>query len=237
MRRGRGRRGYRGKIEHREVDLFMEISTLGAAGAYLLVKMFKIPAEELGNIAGDWLKCLRIKRLCKIYEDVDAILRAREIIETREIKLKFGIPLLEAASLEDEPVLQQLFVKLLANAMDPEYDSNNIRNAYIDIISGLEPQDAKLLEYCYGKILSMSKTGLKDGLYKLYTLKQNEAERDLELKANTFLVSCYNLVRVGCMQISYSESTINSIPIGVILNENSFNITPLGYRFIEACSS
>jgi hypothetical protein len=52
---------------------------LQAPAAYLMVKMFDIPAEEAGKALGDWVKYLRIWSIDKINALVDDMLNARSL--------------------------------------------------------------------------------------------------------------------------------------------------------------
>ena len=68
--------------------------------------------------------------------------------EYRNICLKCQIPIIENASLEEDPTLQDLWANLIANSFNPHYD-NEIRTSFIDILKKLTVFDAKLLKAYY----------------------------------------------------------------------------------------
>ena len=70
---------------------------------------------------------------------------------TRQIPLKLAIPLLEAASLEDDDFLQDLWVKLLVNAANIECKVS-LQRAYISILEQLTSLEARMLLKIYSLI-------------------------------------------------------------------------------------
>lgn len=60
----------------------------------------------------------------------------------------------ERATEADEPVIQDLFAKLLANAADGNEDAQRKRN--IELVSNLTPDDARLLEYVVARYREVS---------------------------------------------------------------------------------
>ena len=66
----------------------------------------------------------------------------------RPVPLKFMVPLLEAVSLEDDEQLQELWVRLLVNAINGE-NHFTIRRAHIAILEQLTAFKATLLQKIY----------------------------------------------------------------------------------------
>ena len=67
---------------------------------------------------------------------------------TRPLQLKFAIPLLQAASLEEDDYLQDLWAKLLVNAAN-ESSGVDEKRTFIDILERLTPIEARILEKVY----------------------------------------------------------------------------------------
>ncbi len=63
----------------------------------------------------------------------DEIISARHIQKTVAISASLAIPLLSAAGDESRPELQDLWARLLANAMDPAR-ANNLRIEFIEAV-------------------------------------------------------------------------------------------------------
>src|SRR4051812_17927541 len=87
----------------------------------VVARVFKDPIEHASGIVSDRLYLSRLRRLDAMADEVDEIHKRRGVTETRFVQHKLGVPLLEHAALEDEPELQRIWSRLLANAMDPNF--------------------------------------------------------------------------------------------------------------------
>jgi hypothetical protein len=120
------------------------LQTSEKAGGFI-AKVFKEPIEGIAGIFTDRIHLARLRRWDGMADEVIEILKRRGITDTRAVMPKFGLPLLEAAALEDDVELQKLWSGLLANAMDPRF-TPEMRTAYTEIIKGLTGQDALILQ-------------------------------------------------------------------------------------------
>jgi hypothetical protein len=66
----------------------------------------------------------------------------------KTIPLKLGIPMLEAASLEDDKVLQNLWVNLLVNSST----NFSLERSYINVLEQLSPLEAEIIVEIYTKV-------------------------------------------------------------------------------------
>ncbi|MGD0539952.1 MAG: Abi-alpha family protein [Tepidisphaeraceae bacterium] len=100
---------------------------------------------EIGGILEDWARYYRYKNLLAIGDKVTA-LHARRRIEgkTVPIPLRSGIPMLEAASLEEDVTLQDLWARLIANSTDPNFEQP-LHPSYVEIIKQMCPDEATIL--------------------------------------------------------------------------------------------
>ena len=197
-----------------------------SSGAALLYDLLKVPAQEIGNIIGDYLRYIRIKNLESLSHKFHE--QKGKNKTTRPIELKLGIPLLNAASLEENDVLQELWVRLLVNAANPDFTSE-IRVAFIDIIKTLTPTDAQILRLIYSSVTPQDLAGSSR---IEVCINRTKAINDLHIDPLTCDASLDNLER--CQLISrpdpmWSETDEDGSVIKIL--------TALGILFIRACIS
>ncbi len=121
--------------------------TVKAAGKALdLIKDASGPiADAYGLIIGDRVHAARHRRLDAIMRKTKKILKDRDLSETAEVAEQIAIPLLEAAQREPREEMQDLWARLLANAMDPAR-RDDVRPEYIQALEKLHPIDAVILQ-------------------------------------------------------------------------------------------
>ena len=81
------------------------------------------------------------KKLVLLFRAVDKELKKRGAKRTRAVPPKIALPLLESATMENEPRLSALWAKLLASGMAGE----KIKRAYVSALSEMTGRDAKAL--------------------------------------------------------------------------------------------
>lgn len=113
--------------------------------ANLIEKLFGGSVEEIGGMWTDRLKIRRFERQVKLFERVQEII-ADAGLEPRQIKDSISIPLLTAATLEDDETLQQKWAALLANAADPR---TTILPSFSSILAELSSDQARFLDALY----------------------------------------------------------------------------------------
>jgi hypothetical protein len=89
--------------------------------------------DLIGVAGGDYLGQVRRRNAIRMAHRTDEIISARHIQETVAISPSLAIPLLSAAGDESRPELQDLWARLLANAMDPAR-ANNLRIEFIEAV-------------------------------------------------------------------------------------------------------
>jgi Abortive infection alpha len=138
-----------------------------------------------GLLIGDPVADARLRRLDKLARKTKKILKDRDLAEQQEVPEDIAIPLLEAAQGESREEIQELWARLLANAMDPQR-SNNVRAEFIGTVRKLEPVDAQVFLHM--------KT-LPEGSFP----SSGEIAKSLSLRETAVLVSVENLVRLQCL--------------------------------------
>lgn len=112
-----------------------------------LDKILAPSADELGEMGRDWVKGKRAQNTARTLADAATLLGATER-EAQAVPLKVIGPLLNAASLEDEPTLAAKWAALLANAADPA-QRVAVQPGFAEVLRQLTPTDALLLDSLY----------------------------------------------------------------------------------------
>lgn len=126
----------------------------------LIGKILGPAATELGSALGDTigllisdpLRCRRLERLARLWQRVKAMLDEARV-EPQQVPDKLSVPILAAASLEDDDDLRERWAALLANAADGSSGSP-VRIAFPDILRQLSPVEAGILDKMYDKLFS-----------------------------------------------------------------------------------
>lgn len=105
--------------------------------------------EHAMGIVEDKLKYLRWERQIRLTERANTLLAERGLAQpSRKVPLQVAIPLIQAASLEEDDWLQDQWAALLVNAADAA-SHVEVRRAFISILEDLTPLDALLLKKIY----------------------------------------------------------------------------------------
>ena len=111
------------------------------AGKWLV----KVMGEDASGLLRDRMFYFRAKNALRLEEKLDRILKQRRIRKPKAIPLRLSIPFLEAATLEDEPDLQERWARLLANAMDPDVHVESERS-HASVLKDISPTECLVLE-------------------------------------------------------------------------------------------
>jgi hypothetical protein len=114
----------------------------GAAGRFFDRVMGDIVEDGFGLIR-DRLRFYRLERAVILASETEGRLRQRGIEHPRIVPPKIALPLIEAASVEDEPELMKLWTELLASAMDPT--APKVEKKLVSILQELSAADAEVL--------------------------------------------------------------------------------------------
>src|SRR5258708_1288152 len=139
------------------------------------------------------------------------------------------------ASLEEEDELQDLWARLTANAMDPNFKLE-LRYAYLEIIKSLNPLDVKMLSFFYDAL--KKDPNVKFEQVTDYSLKKEQICTGLGISENEYNLSIYNLFRVQCLAPAVMESTgimFGEEPTTIFKGAKAVTMTPLGVNLVKAC--
>ena len=219
-----------------------EASKLGTKGLEIaekaggfLTKIFKESISEISGMVTDRLKFIRWKRFVEISEEVDELLRQKNISQTRSVLPKIALPIIEAATLEDEPSLKSLWNNLLVNAMDPKFNSE-IRYGFIDMKKNITAKEAVFLNEVYNEYSRNYSIQDFSKLYE-YIIDRIPFTAYLKITANEYAISAHNLMRLQLISpgiirggLSYGKDKIVAYK-GI----EAISITGLGILFVQAC--
>ncbi|WP_196485891.1 Abi-alpha family protein [Burkholderia cepacia] len=190
------------------------------------------PLQLASGIVEDKLKYMRWEN------QLDLMVRAdRKLAEiglpapTRTIPPKFAIPLLQAASLEDDADIRDLWATLLVNYANAN-SGVDLSAAYISILRDLTPLDARILQAIYA--LSFEETQ-HQGVLTGHLPEQAQIRPDGSRKSMDILeptgdvrLSLANLERLGCLTL------MRTMGGGQLMD--TVNPTYLGAFFVAACT-
>ena len=169
-----------------------------------------IPEDVVGFLVGDPLHELRQHTLTGILRAVFEKLRKRGVETAKPIRPGPGKEAFEAASLETDETLQDMWAELLANAMDPNKDTS-LRRVFIETLKQFEPIEALVLQ----KIAQSEREAGLD------VLRLREA---LTMRETQVFVTVDRLVDLEVLRIKGSGPA------------RIFTPTPLGTELILACT-
>jgi hypothetical protein len=181
-------------------------------GGFLARMLGNLPHDTAGLLGGDLLHEVRLTNLRRIEIETEKILASRRINDPSPVSPSLAIPLLHAAQEEEDVELQDLWARLLANAMDPSRD-NDIRIEYIKTLAKFNPIDALVIKLLIDTPSSMQPN-----------------TRDF-LAANLRCSS--EAIEVSFSHLDQLECTI--YPAGSIPNTRS--VTPFGLELFRACAA
>ena len=145
-------------------DPLTEAAAKGAIdlAQHFLGEISKAPMSAIGGLLADrvnyWRFCNRINLL----------LKAREFLESREIKPEqilpdIIVPLLEDGSNTEDPTLASMFAGLLASHLDAA-TKNESHPSYTKILAQLSPLDAQMIADLHGTLQELSAPFGKKGI-------------------------------------------------------------------------
>jgi Abortive infection alpha len=150
---------------------------------------------------------------------------------TREVPVKFALPLLTYATLEEDDELQDIWAQMLANAADAS-SRVELRTAYIDILKDLTAFDIMNLS----QLAKLSMSDLPQEYPPLIHTQKlpDSAEVNTTMKGNPgrpseeVLLSLSNLNRAGCISPTYG---FGGMPLF-----SQVAVTAIGMGLYRACT-
>jgi Abortive infection alpha len=196
------------------------------------MKALESPFRHFVGFYDDKLQFRRWKNQILLLEQAGAILREKGMQKlTREIPLKFGVRLLESASLEEDDELRNKWARLLVNAGDSS-TAMDIHIAYVEVLSGMSAFDVKNLATMAKVSLEAPKMEylpvVETGNLPFSAKLQDEQSNESAAVSEEVGVSLANLARLGCVS---PASGWGGIAIFKLMT-----VTYLGRSLYRACA-
>lgn len=207
--------------------------------------------EQVCGIIEDKLKYTRWERRIRLMDSATRFMAERgSPMQIRPVPLNVAIPIFEAASLEEDDDLQDLWARLLVNAADAK-SGVEVRRLLVSILQDFSHMEVYLLQAIHDAPSMKSggpakrlpgppdvdgrETGRPmkgdvptKGLPHEY-LEPGEEEEDPGLPSESVQIGLWNLMRLGCIE---SAGTWDSL-VGI----RRVKITALGKELVKACSA
>ena len=188
------------------------------------------PLEQAAGIYEDHLKYLRWERQVRLMTRAEEFLRQAGLqAPTRAVPLKIAIPLLQAAIVEEDDMLQDRWAQLLVNAANAS-SGIAVQRSFLSILEELTPLEAKILDALYAspfaldQFASMSTDELPHATRIFGTDEESDAQPSEEVA-----IALGNLARLGCIiRPSIWDGGESFV---------SVHRTALGAAFVRACQA
>jgi len=213
-----------------------------------IAKALGEPIDQASAMLADRIRYMRWEQQVKLID------RCQEIIKKRKIEGKQVIaspkalfPLLEAASLENDPGLRELYSQLLASFVDPS-KVEIIRTGFVEIVKQLEPIDAKVLQVIYINFVKQQEdTGSRTSTRRSpnsYQMRKRNIVSTIPLADSVYEAAVDNLIRLRCIETYKAHDTIDiDLKNDWVNTEVTFDhgyssvaLTSFGQQFCEACA-
>jgi hypothetical protein len=186
-------------------------------------RVFGRSLEQLGGMGEDsltYLRRVRQLRLAKRFEEIRKELGFDGPIDPVDFKL--GLPLIEAASIEDDDSLQDLYARLLATATNPDSKAR-ARRAFVSILQDFGPLEVLLLDRIYAAPSAMGTVVRTGGLRDRYA---QDMDQSIAPPSPEVELALWTLARAGCIEPAGTYGGGTSIA--------AVTMTALGRALVEA---
>ena len=163
------------------------------AGTFI-AKYIDAPLTEITGIWNDKLKYRRWENQLNLWTKANKKLKELGLESPlKELPLKLGLPLIEAASLKEDDKLQELWANLLVNSAT-EF---SLERSYISVLEELSTLEAEIMMIIYGNTGSIEK---HDGASIIYKTKEIFEKFILKgIPEYDIKLALSNLTRLQCL--------------------------------------
>jgi hypothetical protein len=181
------------------------------------------------GLIGDKLAYYRLEKAIELQDRVEKKLAARGV-KKRYVPVAFGLPIVEKATIEDDPALQEKWANLLTNARDATYDKPLRRN-YTSILADMEVLDTLVLDSIAREYLA-----LPDDRKKAALFVKDLMIKEMKLLENDCENSIRNLMRLGLFKPGNVTGGVSIGDHRVLSYKDTemFGITAMGLDFYHA---
>ncbi|RVO10998.1 Abi-alpha family protein [Sinorhizobium meliloti] len=202
---------------------------VGDAGGFL-GKIFGPAATEAGMWVRDYLHGRRIELAIRQRDRVEKLLEERGITSIRPLPLAEGIPLIDAATMEEDPGLAEMFSNLIASFVDANRD-DYLPRTFIDTLRQMSPFEAVLLR----KMVDAPASALSEAnmmhtapLPHGYLDAPTAQDEDIPGPSRSIVLALASLQKLGCVE--------GGMTWGGFTTFHQARVTEYGHALIDACS-
>jgi len=205
-----------------------EIDPIAEGTKGLVHRCADFMGSTVGELLRDEVRLLRWKNAHRVLDRAERYLKERGVQGKKTLPLGLAIRFMDDASLEEDPILQDLWARLLANAVNPnkEFDISKTHMALLSEMNGI---DARVLEH-FGRQGWLQFKNVAEATRKR-PLDCAELSRQLSLPESEIGLALGNLWRLGCL---IQEPTDNSGFGPSVAPNSSFRSSPLGNSLLSA---
>jgi hypothetical protein len=186
-------------------------------------RIFGGSLEQLAGIGEDQLTVYRRTRqlrLAKRYEEIRKEMGFDG--EIKRVEFKFGLPLIAAASIENDDNLQDIYARLLATATNPD-NKIEAKRAFVSILQELGPVEVLLIDKIYSAPTTPGNIVQTGRLPDHYSTNMDDANARPSAEVELAL---WNLARLGCIEPAGTYGGGSTVSV--------VTLTSLGRAFVEA---
>ncbi|WP_143325595.1 Abi-alpha family protein [Caballeronia sordidicola] len=187
------------------------------------------PLAQGVGIFEDKLAYSRWERQVRLMQRAEQFLAEQGLkVPPNGIPLKFAVPLLQAATLEDDDYLQDLWARLLVNAaVNPDIAS---KRAFISILENMSGQDVQiLLTLCAAETGDGAAITTYEVPDRAFPWNPEADGGRLPQPSDEILFSLGNLARLGTL--SGLSTAGGGVTYGAV------HVSVLGRRLVQACTA
>jgi len=184
------------------------------------------PLEQASGIVTDKLMYMRWERQVRFMRRSEDFLKEAGLLQpTRPVPLSVVIPLIQAASLEEDDTLQDMWARLLVNAGNQD-SGVHVRRAFVSILEDFGPLEARCLEMIAAIPEPLRREGVRTVLLP-DAIEDVPSEAPIERPSEDVELALWNLVRLGCIEsaMMWAGASIGEV-----------TITALGEALVRACA-
>lgn len=162
--------------------------------------------EPLREVAGMWTDSLRARRTENY---IDLQVRVKSKLEAlgpnarlRQVPMRVGVPLLEAATIEEEPDLRDVWATMLANFANTS-SGVSVQKSFVSVLAELSPLEVAIVNtmYAFDRDHPQSGAMWTDGLPDAVVLRTRETAMQIASNPPTLRpeirLALSNLLRLG----------------------------------------
>ena len=185
------------------------------------------PLNQISGIVTDKLKYIRWERSVRLVDRAQELMEQRgSRLALRPVAMNVAFPLLEAASLEEDDELQDIWANLLVNAADGN-SGIDVKRALVSILQDFSVVEVRLLQAIYDAPAHMDAVPTK-GLPSSY-VEPGSQQEDPGLPDERVQIGLWQLKRLGCISEAGTWDSVFGI--------RRVRLTALGKTLVEACSA